>query len=709
MNFFEKARLKMNRKYSDEEIDNFVQHLRANNRTIDTEEEALQFLHFQSNLDPAAARDDIVLDERLKADETSGLYQLWLEYSDYSNGKEFDPLEFMRENISDAHEKLKDNFYRVNPLKEKFDDFDEYQNDLSEFLKYLNEYSAAVLKSSGSGRDITAEQIEKLKNLSFEGEGASGDPLLKMLADDSSLISMGGFKNSAEFEKVLAEYLAGSSDAEKAEAAKLTEAEALPEENPAAPSVSFDERDADVQIRLSQDKVHAWLFIIPPGKHGKELTTTALSKILADNGVVYGINTFLIDRIVKESMYFKMLEVAKGNYPVNGTNGKVHELMSRESHKINLVEDEHGRVNNKELGLIKSVHSGEVIAEIDLPTNATDGVQVTGESVKGVDGKYPEVPVGTNTVLSEDRKTIVSAIDGELYYSNGVFNVRKVLKIDHDVDLSVGNINFAGDLIINGNIREGFSVKCEGNMKIFGLAEASEITAGGNIFIEKGIFGGSKGSVEAGGNLDCRYLENCRVNIKGNLRADQLLRCDVYAEGMVNITGEKGRIIGGSVMGGKGVKAGFIGTQSGMASRVEITAGMTSIYMKRRSEKTGELTEIDESIKKLNQNIGFLEEKSGSLNQFQKALLDKLKLQLKVRKFQKNSLLEAIEELNEKCRSNSNSVEIRCSQLRSALEINYDGFRCSIDKELNNFRVYKDGPKIIAKATGFEKVITDRA
>ena len=182
MGFFEKYRLKLNKKYSDEEIDNFVQHLRANNRTIDTEEEALQFLHFQSNLDPAVVRDDMVLDERLKIDETSGLYQLWLEYSDYSVGKKFDPLEFMRENISDAHEKLKENFYRVNPSSEKFDDFDEYQSDLSEFLKYLGEYSGAILKSSGCGRDITAEQIEKLKNLSFDGTDAADDPhLMNML------------------------------------------------------------------------------------------------------------------------------------------------------------------------------------------------------------------------------------------------------------------------------------------------------------------------------------------------------------------------------------------------------------------------------------------------------------------------------------------------------------------------------------------------
>lgn len=707
MGFFDKYRLKLNKKYSDEEIDNFVQHLRANNRTIDTEEEAMQFLHFQSNLDPSAAKDDIVLDERLKVDETSGLYQLWLEYSDYSVGKKFDPLEFMRENIADVHEKLKENFYRVNAPEAKFDDFDEYQSDLSEFLKYLDEYSGAILKKTGCGRDITAEQVEKLKNINFDGNDAAADPhLMSMLLNDSSLASMGGFKNTAEFEKILAEYLAGSSDAEKKEAGQTAEPE---EKTDAVPDTSFDERDADVQVRLSQDKVHAWFFIIPPGKQGKDITKAELSKMLTDNGVVYGINNFLLDRIVKESMYFKVLEVAKGSYPVNGTNGRVKELMSRESYKINLVEDEHGRVNNKELGLIKSVHSGETIAEVELPTNATDGVQVTGEAVKGVDGKYPEVPVGTNTVLSEDRKSIVSAIDGELYFSKGVFNVRKLLKIDHDVDLSVGNINFAGDLVINGNVREGFSVKCEGNMKIFGLAESSEISAGGNIFIEKGVFGGSKGSVEAGGNLDCRYLESCRINIKGNLRADQLLRCDVYAEGAVNITGEKGRIIGGTVMGGKGVKANFIGTQSGMASLVEITAGMTSIYMKRRSEKTAELTEIDGSIQKLNQNIYFLEAKADTLNQFQKAMLEKLKLQLRVRKYQKNAVLEAIEELNEKCRNDNSPVEIRCSQLRSALEINYDGFKYNIDKELNNFRVYKDGPKIIAKAAGFEKVITDKA
>ena len=645
------------------------------------------------------------VDERLGISENSNLYKLWNEYPDSVRGKKFDPLEFMYEEIEKTHNELKENFFRIHAADAVFKDLDDNQKEIAEFIKGLTEYSGNVLRSVSKDFDITTEQIEKIKNVAFDENGEFSETRLKsILLNDSSLASMGGFKSSEELMKIITAVRSGNDVSEKAEpddvASETDEAELLP---------AFSERDAEIHFKMSSDLIHAWIFIFPPGKNGKDVTASGISDTLTQNGVVFGIDESMPERIEKEKLYFKFIEIARGKYPVNGANGKVRELFSRENNKRNLVEDEHGRVNNKELGLIKSVRKGDVLAEVVLPTEASDGMQITGESVPGTDGEYPKVPAGTNTKISEDKKTVTADADGELYFQNGTFNVRKVLKINHDVDISVGNIDFAGDLIINGNIREGFSVKCEGNMKINGLSESAVISAGGNIYIEKGMFGGSDGSITAGGNLNCKYLENCRVDIRGNLNADQVLRCTVTADGFVDVSGAKGRIIGGNITGGKGIRANFIGTQSGMGSNVVLTTGMTSVYMRQRSLKAAELVMTEESIAKLVQNIRFLEAKKDSLNQFQKALLEKLALQIKARKIQRDEISAEIEEIDKKGRGSRSVVEIKCGQLRSALEINFDGFKYNINKELINFRVYKDGPKIIARANGFEKVITDKA
>ena len=695
MGLFEKNRTKKNLRYTDEEIDSFVQYLRANNLTIDTEEDAIHFLKLQSNLDPAEAKKKFVLDDRLSVPEMSPMYQLWVDFPDYHSGHGFDPFEFMHENIMDANRALKENFYRINPPETAFDEFDDNQKDLMNLLDYLNECSSAVLRRTGKKFVFTAEQIEKMKNISFIGENDISDThMMSMLLNDSSLTSMGGFESMEELEEVLADYFA-----------EKVRKEESPEED-----IDLERpHDAEIIIRLSSDKVHAWMYIIPPVNGGMDVTEEAMLNALSENGVVYGVNKFLLERIKNNRMYFKIFEVAKGVYPVNGTNGSVKELFSREENSINLVEDKHGNVNYKELGLIKSVTRGEVIAEVILPTNAEDGIQVTGEAVKGIDGKYPDVPVGSNTILSNDRKLILATIDGELYFKNNLFHVRKLLTIDHDIDSSIGNVNFSGDIIIHGNIREGFSVKCEGNMEIYGHSEGANIRVGGNLYISKGMFGGSNGKIEVGGNLRCRYLENCSVNVKNDIFADQVLNCTVCAEGNVIVSGEKGRIIGGSIFGGKSIKANYIGTSSGVSSVVSLSVGMAASYLQQKQDKTEELQKVDDNILKLSQNITYISNIGDRMNSVQKALLEKMMFQLDVRKFQKTSIMKAIDTLNltfqEKC--SSDNIEIKCGLLRSSANINFNGLKYSLDRDLNNMRVFREGEKVVIKGQDFEKVISE--
>ncbi|EKC63939.1 protein containing DUF342, partial [human gut metagenome] len=133
---------------------------------------------------------------------------------------------------------------------------------------------------------------------------------------------------------------------------------------------------------------------------------------------------------------------AEGEYDiaeeaVNGKDGSVKNLYSKTRNKINIKEDVQGNVNYKELNMIQSIHKGDVICQITPPTLSVNGVSVTGEPIKGKDGKPPHIPAGKNTVLSEDKTKLLADIDGEVVYEGTKFNVKNLLTINHDVDNSI--------------------------------------------------------------------------------------------------------------------------------------------------------------------------------------------------------------------------------------------------------------------------------
>lgn len=679
MNFFERNNLKRPKGFSDEEIDRFVQHLRDNNRTIDSEEEARQFLKFQSNLDPSEVKKEIKLDERLVFSRGTPLYNLWAEFPQYHKGKEFNPLENMLENIIIAHDILKKNFYKINE-NEKFDEFDENQQDICDFLNELNERCAVILKSLDSAYTIESSDVNDKFN-----------ELMQSMTDDK-LTAMGGFADKNELEAVMRAYLAESQSQQE-------QYEAQEEELPDVP------KDAEIILRFSKNKVRAWLFILPPRNGGHEITEEAIMQTLKNNNIIYGVNKFLIKSIKQNQLYFKVLEIAKGFDPANGANGHVKELFSREQYAVDIREDSHGNVNYKEMNVIKNIHKGEVIAEIVLPTKATDGIQVTGEIVKGIDGKYPNVPAGHNTSITEDRTKLVAEIDGEVFFENDKFNVRNALVINHDIDSSIGNINFSGDIIINGNVREGFTVICEGNMVINGYIESAVIKATGNLTISKGMFGGTSGTIDVGGFIKCQYLEHCDVKAKGYIEANQILGCNVYSESEIIVRSYNAKIVGGTIFAGKGINASLIGTDSFTASNTDITVGMKSVFIKQQIKLRNEIKQIDESIFKLKQNISYLERFGESINDLQKSILNKLVFQLNMRNFQKNNIEANVKKIQDKIDESEGKCQIICDTMNPPVSLNYNGYKCNIKQVVQNCRVHQVGKSIYITGKNFNQQI----
>ncbi len=445
--------------------------------------------------------------------------------------------------------------------------------------------------------------------------------------------------------------------------------------------------NAEPILYITHDMVRLWAVVLPPFNGGKHITSEMIKEKMELESVSYGILNETIDKIVSDRMYLKIIEIAVGKEPVNGTDGYVENLFSKNRNKINIKEDHNGNVNYKELNMIQSVHKDDTICKITLPTDAIDGINVKGEPVKGKAGKYPFVPNGKNTAINDDKTRLVATIDGEVVYEDNKFSIKSVLNINHDVDNSSGNINFAGDVIIKGDVREGYTVKADGDVTISGTVEGATIITGGNLVIERGMTGGNKGVIEAQGTLKCRYLENCHVYAKMGIQADQIMYSTLSTDESIVIKGKKGSVTGGKLVAGCSIEAVTIGTFSNSHLKTEVVLGVVPHLVEQEKSIEAELESVSNKHHKLSQDINYIESKKNNLTPEREALFKRLKLQYQMYEIQKIKLENQLKEVKEQIHNNTEKCSLYCKNVYPVLSLNVCGSMHVIDKELTECRV----------------------
>ena len=338
------------------------------------------------------------------------------------------------------------------------------------------------------------------------------------------------------------------------------------EEQPALPDL-----DAQAEVFLAKNSLTAWILVYPPVGGGKPLDQEALDQALEKQQVRYGVDKTLLDALVREpGRCFKLFPVARGLAPESGIDGQVIEKFPRvREHKP--MEDEYDRVDYTNLGLIYNVEQGGEICRIILPTAGTPGRTVQDREVSAKDGRAAAVPKGQNTEISEDGQSLVATMSGHVEFSGQGFHVKPVMDIPGNVDFSVGNISFLGDVCIRGDVRSGFTVKATGSITIDGVVEACTIEAGQDLVVVKGVQGDSQAVLRAEGSVFAKYLENCCVYAKQDLETECIINCDVYCGGTVTARSGHGKIIGGRVRAAQMVNAEIIGSRVG--NRTDIVLG----------------------------------------------------------------------------------------------------------------------------------------
>lgn len=357
---------------------------------------------------------------------------------------------------------------------------------------------------------------------------------------------------------------------------------------------SFNDVKLDSNISVIVDDKYMWakVLVSKPQNGGTPATLDDVRRALTKNGVFAHIDFKAIEDYLSDIPDGKSVIAAKGIPPVDGVSGRIDYAYEPTSQLKPTIDEETGIVNFKELGRVRNIKKGSLIASIRLATEGTPGSDIRGTEIKPMPGASPKYVLGTGTVLSNDQTKIFAANDGNLRWDKDRFVVDTVVTIGGNVDAAVGNIDFVGDVIIKGGIDEGYKVKGK-NVTVKGNVTNATVMALEHL----DLVGSVHSYLVSDGDIKMNFAENCNINCKGQLQAKSMVNCNVTCEGEINVTGTKGVIIGGEIICYQNITASQIGSEG--YSKTNINLGNTMVVMNSHKDMLDNFNTLSENYKKL--------------------------------------------------------------------------------------------------------------
>ena len=287
---------------------------------------------------------------------------------------------------------------------------------------------------------------------------------------------------------------------------------------------------------------------------------------LKDAGISCGIDGVAVKKFLADPDM--KVVCARGVAPIPGVDASIKYHVDF-ANKGRPVELEDGTVDFKNTRMFFVAKENQLLAEKIPATKSIPGMDVFGKKVIIKDGKDLILPVGKNVNIVKSN-LMMAGLAGEVVWENNKLAILPVMEIKSDVDLSTGNIEFPGSIIIQGSVQEGFYVKAEGDIDIRGGICGAQVE-GKNIKVGMGVFGMDHGYVKATESISAKFIEKANVFAGTDLYVmDVILHSLVNAGEKVIVAGQQGRIIGGTITAGVEIQAAIFGTRSEVGTVLEV-------------------------------------------------------------------------------------------------------------------------------------------
>ncbi len=454
-----------------------------------------------------------------------------------------------------------------------------------------------------------------------------------------------------------------------------------------------EQKDLKILVTVSPDELKAFITLYNTGDN-LPIKKEDIIGALESQRVVFGIKEDIISYLVESPMYNEAFCVAEGIAPQNGKNGMVTYHFNTDVNKTpTLMED--GRINYRELNLIQSVQEGQVLCSLVPPVKGVEGKTVKGRVINAVNGKPAVLPRGKNVTISADGQNLIATTAGEVEYLDATkVSVYTNHEVPADVDNSTGNVSFVGSVIIKGNVLSGFSVEAGGNVEVFGVVEGATIKAGGNIILRRGMQGVGKGTLIAGGDIVARYIEYSNIEANNNIQAEAIMHSNVKCGNKLELTGNKGLLVGGTCKVGKIVVAKVIGSH--MATITDVEVGADPSVRERYKNAREEMISMESDIKKADQAITILRkmESAGALTPDKQEILTK---SVRTKVYLSSKIEEVKHEvaiLDEKLQQEGNGKIRALSYIYPGVKVSIGTCMMYVKEPLQYCTLYRDGADV---------------
>lgn len=360
------------------------------------------------------------------------------------------------------------------------------------------------------------------------------------------------------------------------------------------------------KLTISEDCLYAFARFYPSSTKGKILSQEEILNTLKQT-IKYGIVGENIEAHLRNPRYCQDIILAQGKDKIESKSAYInYHFNINQCLKPKLNED--GTVDFHQLDIISGVEKGDVLATLYPGDLGEVGIDIYGNKIHPSKIKKLSIKYGKNTHLSEDKLSLISDISGHVKIRDEKIWVNNTFIVKDHIDTSTGDIDYDGNVHVQGNVINGFSIRAKEDVIIHGVVEGAYIEAGGDIIIQHGIQGMNRGCLKAGGNVISKFIENAEISAEGYITTSAILHSNVSAKGDITVLGGKGLITGGKVSSQTLIHGKCAGSSMGTKVTLEVNQDIDSAKkwnkLQEQVEKNKiEIEKLTRVLKSYNQKI----------------------------------------------------------------------------------------------------------
>lgn len=219
-----------------------------------------------------------------------------------------------------------------------------------------------------------------------------------------------------------------------------------------------------------------------------------------------------------------------------------------------------------QVGRPTMVEAGTTVARVRPGSPGAVGRDLFGATIPVPPSAGSEPVVGMGCTRADDK--IIASASGSLHVTADRIEVVPVLLHEGRYEATMPPIDFAGDVVIVGDVSEGVRVSATHAVLIEGTVESCDITAGADITIAGPVAASGNGRLRAGRTIRAHRAQGAELTAGADIHIDhELSHCVARAAGAIHVGS---RIIGSRVSAVGGLSCESLGSVGAAKTIVEI-------------------------------------------------------------------------------------------------------------------------------------------